>query len=181
MVPDQLNTNTANDFTQAEQPQITKGSVIVGAQPQGAPPVASQNYNVQQQNVATNTGNQPNNYDNTSNLVYNNNVSQGQYAQQTQGILNDDTAQKFMPTKNKYSLIAYYLGFVGIIPFIGFPFGIAAIFFGIKAMKLYKQNPTPGAKGHAIVGLVLGVISVICGILFSLLFVAIAISEPSTN
>ena len=78
--------------------------------------------------------------------------------------------QTLMPTKNKYSLISYYMGFLGLLPFVGFPFAIAAIIFANKALKLYKTNPTPGAKGHAIVGMVLGIFSVVCMSLFVLFF-----------
>ena len=86
-------------------------------------------------------------------------------------ISQDDTAQILMPTKNKYSLISYYMGFAAIIPLIGFWCAIAAIIYASKAMKLYKEHPTPGAKGHAITGRILGIIFLSIHIISIILFV----------
>jgi hypothetical protein len=79
---------------------------------------------------------------------------------------NDEVFQAFIPTKNKSALLAYYFGIFGIIPIIGLPFAIAAIVLGYKGMALYKSNPTPGAKGHAMTGLVLGWVSIALWLLF---------------
>jgi hypothetical protein len=70
--------------------------------------------------------------------------------------------QAMIPTKNVPSLVSYYTGIFSFIPFIGFILGILGIVFGIKALNIVKLNPTPGAKVHAIIGLV-----------FSLLFLAV--------
>ena len=71
-----------------------------------------------------------------------------------------------MPTKNKFSLKSYYFGCIGVLPFIGLPFSVLAITNYRKAMKLYKENPTPGAKGHATVGLWLGIIELLVFTIF---------------
>ena len=70
----------------------------------------------------------------------------------------DLTMQTLIPTKNKFALKSYYFGCIGVLPFIGLPFSVLAVTNYMKAMKLYKENPTPGAKGHAITGLVLAII-----------------------
>lgn len=64
--------------------------------------------------------------------------------------------QAWIPTKNMPALLSYYFGVFGLIPFLGVPLAIAAIMLGIRGLKKAKITPTPGAKGHAITGLVLG-------------------------
>lgn len=69
----------------------------------------------------------------------------------------DDTVfQTFMPTKNMPSLISYYAGIFGLIPYLGLPASIAAVVLGFMALSQYKKTPTPGAKAHAITGIILG-------------------------
>ncbi len=53
--------------------------------------------------------------------------------------------------------MAYYFGVFGLIPVLGLPLSIVAIVLGIMGFKKYQQAPTPGAKGHAMTGLILGV------------------------
>lgn len=69
----------------------------------------------------------------------------------------EDSLQTFVPTKNKPALMAYYFGVFGLIPVLGLPLSIVAIVLGIMGFKKYQQAPTPGAKGHAMTGLILGV------------------------
>lgn len=71
---------------------------------------------------------------------------------------NDDNIQTLIPTKNKPALLSYYFGIFGLIPFLGLPFTILAIIFSIIGLKQFKNQPTPGAKGHALVGLILGIV-----------------------
>ena len=92
--------------------------------------------------------------------------------------LNDDLTQKFLPTKNMPSLISYYLGVFGLIPILGIPLSIAAIIFGYIGLKRFKANPTPGAKGHAMTGIVLGVVELVCLLMFTGLLV---IASKSAN
>lgn len=97
------------------------------------------------------------------------NVYQQQVApSQTYTNNNNDQYQALFPTKNKDSLLSYYFGFLGLLPFVGLPFVILAIVFGISALKKYKINPTPGAKGHAVTGIILGCISLTGWLIFSL-------------
>ena len=44
---------------------------------------------------------------------------------------------------------------------IGLPFSVLAITNGRKALEQYKVNPTPGAKGHARFGIILGIIELV--------------------
>ncbi len=82
-----------------------------------------------------------------------------------------------IPTKNPKSLIAYYLGFVALLPFIGLVFAFPAIVFGVLALKDLRQNPEIQGGGHARVGIVLAVFSLLIwgGIL--LLIMAAALLE----
>jgi hypothetical protein len=65
-----------------------------------------------------------------------------------------------IPAKNPQSLIAYYLGFLSLLPFIGLPFTLPAIICGILALKALSRNPEIEGGGHAWVGIVLAVISI---------------------
>lgn len=93
----------------------------------------------------------------------------GQQPAQTvnaQTVASDDAFQKMIPTKNVPSLISYYLGIFGLIPFLGLPFAIGAVVLGHIAMKQFRANPTPGAKGHAMTGLILGYFEIACFLIF---------------
>ena len=81
--------------------------------------------------------------------------------------------QTLVPTKNKFALIAYYLGVFGFIPLLGLPLSVAAIILGRKGLREYQANPTPGAKGHAIAGIVMGIIQITVFVVF-LVLMAIA-------
>jgi hypothetical protein len=89
--------------------------------------------------------------------------------QQTQRV--DDLQQKWIPTKNMPALLAYYFGIFGLIPFLGIPLAITAIVLGIIGLKQFKQNPTPGAKGHAMTGLVLGIFEMLVLVVFIILMI----------
>lgn len=66
--------------------------------------------------------------------------------------------QSMIPTKNVPSLVSYYCGVFSFIPVVGFVLGIVGLIFGFKALAIVKQRPTPGAKVHAIIGIVLSLI-----------------------
>ncbi len=84
----------------------------------------------------------------------------------------EDSYQTLMPTKNKFALKSYYYGCAGIIPVLGLPFTILAITNGRQAMKLYKTSPTPGAKGHAMVGIGLAIFELIILVVFLIIIAA---------
>jgi len=69
-----------------------------------------------------------------------------------------DATGGLIPYKNKYALIAYYLGiFSFFIPFSG----IASIVLGVKGLQARKRNPVIKGSVHAIVGIVAGVCTII--------------------
>lgn len=94
-----------------------------------------------------------------------------------------DHIQAMIPTKNMPSLLSYYFGVFGLVPIIGLPLTIAAIILGFVGLKQYKKNPTPGAKGHAITGIVLGCVQLAVFIVFIILMARWASSDflPPVN
>ncbi len=78
----------------------------------------------------------------------------------------NDSMQVLMPTKNKPALFAYYFGVFGLIPIIGLLFSVAGVVLGIMGLSKYKTNPTPGAKGHALAGLILGIVELVIFVIF---------------
>lgn len=86
-------------------------------------------------------------------------------------LLHDDGIQTLIPTKNKPALLSYYFGIAGLVPILGLLFSILAIVYGKKGLKIYSTNPTPGAKGHSITGMVLGIIQLIAFVLFVLFLI----------
>lgn len=83
----------------------------------------------------------------------------------------DDSMQAWIPTKNMPALLSYYFGVFGLIPFLGVPLAVAAVILGIIGLKRTKVTPTPGAKGHAITGLVLGIFELLVLLAFIILMV----------
>jgi hypothetical protein len=72
----------------------------------------------------------------------------------------DGRITKLIPYRNPKALIGYYLGFVGLIPLAGFPFGVAAMVLGIMGILDASADPHAKGRNHAIVALVLGIVSV---------------------
>ena len=58
-----------------------------------------------------------------------------------------------IPSQNPIALVAYYLGILSLVPFLGFVLGLPALICGIV-----------GGKGHAWTGIVLGVLGPFIGI-----------------
>jgi hypothetical protein len=55
-------------------------------------------------------------------------------------------------------LIAYYLGvFSFVVPFMG----IASLVMGFIGLSKHKKNPLVRGKGHALTGIILGVLTLI--------------------
>lgn len=73
-----------------------------------------------------------------------------------------DIVSILIPYKNPKALAAYYCGFFAIIPAVGFVLGPLAILLGILAVRYASANPTAKGLGHAITGIVLGVVSLCC-------------------
>jgi uncharacterized membrane protein YkvI len=64
-----------------------------------------------------------------------------------------------IPGRNPMALVAYYLGVFSFIPCIGLALGIPAIILGILGISAANRNPEVQGKGHAITGLILGIIT----------------------
>jgi hypothetical protein len=73
-----------------------------------------------------------------------------------------DLVQVFIPYKNPKSLAAYYISFFALIPGIGFVLGPVAIWLGISGVRYASANPQAKGMVHAITGIVLGVVAVLC-------------------
>lgn len=73
----------------------------------------------------------------------------------------ESIAEAFVPSKNGPALAAYYLGLLSLLPCLGFPIGVAAVYFGVKGLRRVRANPAVRGGIHAWVGL-------ICGSLFGL-------------
>lgn len=63
-----------------------------------------------------------------------------------------------IPGQNPLAMIAYYLGIFSLIPFFGCALGLPALICGIIGMVKANANPEIGGKGHALTGIVLGVV-----------------------
>lgn len=69
--------------------------------------------------------------------------------------------QRIIPYKNGLALAAYYCGVFGLIPFLGFGLGPIAVVLGIMGFLKANKSSKAGGKGHAITGIILGVVDVI--------------------
>ena len=63
-----------------------------------------------------------------------------------------------VPFRNGPALAAYYCGVFGLIPVLGFVLGPIAFILGIIGLVKKKKNPQVHGTGHAIAGIVLGLI-----------------------
>jgi uncharacterized protein YqgC (DUF456 family) len=63
-----------------------------------------------------------------------------------------------VPYRNGAALAAYYMGVFGLIPGVGFVLGPLALIFGIVGLVKARKNPKAHGTGHAIVGILLGLI-----------------------
>jgi hypothetical protein len=66
-----------------------------------------------------------------------------------------------IPYKNGAALAAYYCGVFGLIPGLGFLLGPIAAILGIMGIAKSKKMPESKGTGHAIAGIILGVVDVI--------------------
>ena len=63
-----------------------------------------------------------------------------------------------VPYRNGPALAAYYLGVFGLIPVLGFVLGPLAFIFGVVGLVKARKNPKAHGTGHAIAGMILGII-----------------------
>jgi hypothetical protein len=71
----------------------------------------------------------------------------------------DETVSTIIPYKNGRALLAYYLGVFSFIPCVGLLLGPAALILGILGLRYVKANPTAKGTGHAIAGVIMGVLT----------------------
>ena len=70
----------------------------------------------------------------------------------------DDGVATLIPYRNWAALAAYYCGIFGLIPVLGFILGPLAFIFGIMGLVKARRNPDAHGTGHAIAGIILGLI-----------------------
>jgi hypothetical protein len=74
-----------------------------------------------------------------------------------------DATGGVIPYKNPHALIAYYLGIISLLPLIGIPFGVASVILGFMGLSRRKKNPVIKGSVHAWIGIVCGMLSLLCG------------------
>jgi hypothetical protein len=70
----------------------------------------------------------------------------------------DDPVQTLIPYKNVRALAAYYLGVFSFVCVIGLILGPAAILLGFLGYGYGRKHPTAKGTGHAVAGIVFGVL-----------------------
>ena len=70
----------------------------------------------------------------------------------------DDGIATLIPYRNGAALAAYYCGIFGLIPILGFLLGPIAFILGIVGFMKARKSPQAHGTGHAIIGIVLGLI-----------------------
>jgi hypothetical protein len=73
----------------------------------------------------------------------------------------DEVVSTIIPYKNPKALASYYLGIFSLIPVIGLLLAIVAITLGILGFRDRNRNPRIKGTAHAIVGVSVGVFSLI--------------------
>jgi hypothetical protein len=76
-----------------------------------------------------------------------------------------------VPYRNGPALAAYYTGVFGLIPILGFLLGPIALVLGIVGLVKARRDPKAHGTGHAIAGILLGVIDPFLWIALWFLFV----------
>ncbi|MGI9498326.1 MAG: hypothetical protein ACR2NK_19885 [Mariniblastus sp.] len=72
-----------------------------------------------------------------------------------------DATGGLIPYKNPKALIAYYLGIGSLLIF---PLGFVSIVLGFMGLADRKRNPVIKGSAHAWIGIVLGGLSLLCGL-----------------
>ncbi len=80
-----------------------------------------------------------------------------------------DVTGGVIPYKNPHALIGYYIAYAGLLPIIGIPFAIAAIWLGILGLKKRRANPVIRGSAHAVFAIIAGCLGLLCGTGFLLM------------
>lgn len=83
----------------------------------------------------------------------------------------DEAVATIVPYRNMPALLAYYFGVFSLIPCLGLPLSVAAIVLGIIGLLTAAKNPGAHGRVHAIVGIVLGLVT---SIGYGALFIVLA-------
>ena len=73
----------------------------------------------------------------------------------------DGGVSTLIPYKNGWALASYYCAVFSLIPLLGHLLGPLALLFGILGLVRVSKYPTAKGTAHAIVGLVLGLLTTI--------------------
>src|SRR5262249_37620356 len=68
----------------------------------------------------------------------------------------------FIPYRNPKALAGYYLGFFSLIPVLGIFLAIIAIVLAILGLRYRADHPEAKGMAHAIVALVMSILSLVC-------------------
>lgn len=71
-----------------------------------------------------------------------------------------DATGGLIPYKNGKALAAYYCGVFSLIPFAGVLLGPIAVILGVLGLMHKKKYPKSRGTGHAIAGIVLGILAI---------------------
>lgn len=88
----------------------------------------------------------------------------------------EDATGGLIPYNNPAALVSYYLGIVSLLPVLGFPFGVAAIFLAAKGLKKRRRVPAVRGHIHAWIGMILSLIGMPLHLLFGGMILAAIIS-----
>ena len=91
----------------------------------------------------------------------------------------NDALQALIPTKNPPALVSYYVGVASLICIFAPILSPISIYFGVKAMRMIKEQPGLPGKGHAITGFVLSGFSL--AVFLFLLVVILMSSKVSSS
>ncbi len=70
-----------------------------------------------------------------------------------------DGISTLIPYTNPVALVGYYLGVFGLIPCLGIPLSLAAVFCGVAGLRNVRRNPQRKGTGHAWAAIILGTLS----------------------
>ena len=76
---------------------------------------------------------------------------------------------RLIPAKNPAALTSYYTGLFSLVPVLGLVLGLVSIIAGGYGLLHYDRRPDHGGKVHAMVGILISVLSVVVHL--TLLFV----------
>jgi len=74
----------------------------------------------------------------------------------------DGGISTLIPYKNPKALASYYCGIFALIPILGFFVAPAALILGIMGLRHRRANPEAKGTVHAMIGVVLGALGLVC-------------------